>query len=199
MNCFKSKKKPTDQNPESKILKHEILLQIPGCRVHLMDEGEAIELANGDLTLANVLDEGVCVAAVVKVGEELQWPLTKDEPVVKIDGLNYLFSLPMRDEEPLSYGVSFVEESRLGLFDGYLKEHCCFSSLKSNNNNNKEVNWKEFAPRIEDYNNVLARAIAGGTGQIVKGIFMCSNAYTNQVFISLIYKKFKKVHMVLVM
>ncbi|KAM7509593.1 hypothetical protein LguiA_020046 [Lonicera macranthoides] len=191
MNCFKSKKKPAvslpereGQNPEPKTLKHEILLQIPGCRVHLMDEGEAIELANGDLTLSNVLDEGVCVAAVVKVGEDLQWPLTKDEPVVKIDGLNYLFSLPMRDEEPLSYGVSFVEESRLGLFDGYLKEHCCFSSLKSNHNNrsnNKEVNWKEFAPRIEDYNNVLARAIAGGTGQIVKGIFMCSNAYTNQV------------------
>jgi len=27
----------------------------------------------------------------------------------------------------------------------------------------------------------LARAIAGGTGQIIRGIFICSNAYTNQV------------------
>jgi hypothetical protein len=189
MTCFKSKKKPKmpssqpDQNPKPKTLKHEILLRIPGCKVHLMEEGEAIELANGEMTLVTVIDDGVLVAAVVKVGEDLQWPLTKDEPVVKIDGLNYLFSLPMRDGDPLSYGVSFVKESRLDSFDGYLKEHSCFSSLKNNSkrNNNNEINWKEFAPRIEDYNNFLARAIAGGTGQIVKGIFMCSNAYTNQL------------------
>ncbi|KAE9464487.1 hypothetical protein C3L33_03601, partial [Rhododendron williamsianum] len=38
-------------------------------------------------------------------GDELQWPLTNDEPVVKLDALHYLFSLPMTDgEEPLSYG-----------------------------------------------------------------------------------------------
>ncbi|GFY80847.1 senescence/dehydration-associated protein-like protein [Actinidia rufa] len=45
----------------------------------------------------------------------------------------------------------------------------------------EDVNWREFAPVIEDYNNFLAKAIAGGTGQIVKGIFKCSNAYTNQM------------------
>ena len=39
----------------------------------------------------------------------------------------------------------------------------------------------EYAPAIQDYNNFLAKAIAGGTGQFVKGIFKCSNAYTSQV------------------
>ncbi|CAL5428380.1 unnamed protein product [Camellia sinensis] len=48
---------------------------------------------------------------------------------------------------------------------------------------NKDVNWKEYAPAIQDYNNFLAKAIAGGTGQIVKVIFKCSNAYTNQVYL----------------
>ncbi|CAL5354856.1 unnamed protein product [Camellia sinensis] len=48
---------------------------------------------------------------------------------------------------------------------------------------NKDVNWKEYAPAIQDYNNFLAKAIAGGTGHIVKVIFKCSNAYTNQVYL----------------
>ncbi|KAL1363501.1 hypothetical protein AAHE18_03G153300 [Arachis hypogaea] len=59
-------------------------------------------------------------------------------------------------------------------------EHCCFSGLKLSKNNN-DLDWREFAPRVDDYNHFLAKAIAGGTGQIVKGIFICSNAYTNKV------------------
>ena len=43
------------------------------------------------------------------------------------------------------------------------------------------MNWIEYAPAIADYNNFLSKAIAGGTGQFVKGIFKCSNAYSNQV------------------
>lgn len=119
---------------------------------------------------------------------DLQWPLTKDEPVVKLDSFHYLFSLPMKDGNPLSYGVTFSwgqgqygsSSSSLGsTLDSFLKEHSCFSGAASTGN--KHVDWKEYAPRIEDYNNVLAKAIAGGTGQIVKGIFKCSNAYTSQV------------------
>ncbi|KAK6151845.1 hypothetical protein DH2020_014480 [Rehmannia glutinosa] len=211
MKCFKPKKSrtqysppktsppPPDQQtqleiiPENKNVKHEILLRIPECRVHLMDEGEALELAAGDFQVFRVSDENISLATTIKVGDELQWPLTKDEPVVKLDATHYLFSLPMKDDKPLSYGVAFSDKNNnnvanhLGLLDLFLKENTLFTSCgfsSSSSRRRKEdiiINWKEFAPVVDDYNSVLAKAIAGGTGQIVKGIFKCTNAYTNQV------------------
>lgn len=147
-----------------------------------MEQGEAVELAAGEFTLVRISDENLSLVTIVKVGEDLQWPLTKDEPVVKVDALHYLFSLPMKDVETLSYGVTFSEQSEgssLGSLDSFLEEHACFSCPVSSKN--KNTDWKEFAPRIDDYNSMLGRAIAGGTGQIVRGIFVCSNAYINQV------------------
>ncbi|XP_031744067.1 senescence/dehydration-associated protein At4g35985, chloroplastic isoform X2 [Cucumis sativus] len=174
------------RNPDPEQLKQEILLQIQGCRVHLMDGGEALELANGEFKLERILENEVSLATIVKVGDDLQWPLTKDEPVVKLNSLNYLFSLPMRDGDPLSYGVTFLEQnsSSLNWLDSFLKDNSCFSSSSSslcNANNKSMINWKEYAPKIDDYNNILAKAIAEGTGQIVQGIFKCSNSYANQV------------------
>ncbi|KAL8037676.1 hypothetical protein ABFS82_11G053800 [Erythranthe guttata] len=208
MNCCKKSKTlsppktpPTNEEqyqeiPENKNVKHDTLLTIPGCKVHLMDGGEALEIAAGDFELFRLFDGSISLATAVKVGGELQWPLTKDEPVVKLDESHYLFSLPMNDGKPLSYGVSFSE--RIGSdaaaqttgtnkLDSFLEEHSLFttscpnSSSRINGNENVVINWKEFAPVVDDYNSVLAKAIAGGTGQIVKGIFKCSNAYTNQV------------------
>ncbi|KAL9829588.1 putative senescence/spartin-associated [Arabidopsis thaliana] len=46
---------------------------------------------------------------------------------------------------------------------------------------NDEIDWKEFAPKTEEYKSVVAKAIAGGTGHIIKGIFTCSNAYSKKV------------------
>lgn len=200
MNCFKSKKSsnslpptrissPTVLNPsmhstpELKNVKHEVLLRIPGCKVYLMDEGEALELSNGDFTLFRISDGNVSIATTIKVGDDTQWPLTKDEPVVKLDDLHYLFSLPMKNSKPLSYGVTFSEQNvgSLKLLDTFLIEHSCFSASKLSTSGNRDVDWREFAPRINDYNSVLAKAIAGGTGHIVRGIFILSNAYTNQV------------------
>lgn len=177
-----SPEKPDQEDQLPRNVIHETLLRIPGCKVHLMEEGEAVELANGDFSLLRLSEENVVLATTVKVGDELQWPLTNDEPVVKIDALHYLFSLPMKDgEEPLSYGVSLPGGGgSLASLDSFLKEHSCFS-CSSDSNRNKGVNWKEYAPAVGDYNNFLAKTIAGGTGQIVKGIFKCSNSYTNQV------------------
>ncbi|KAL5572553.1 hypothetical protein UlMin_022150 [Ulmus minor] len=189
--CFSSSKTPSTmksssfeavrENPEPKNIRHEIILQIPESRVHLMDDGQAIELANGQFTITRILDENVSLATIIKVGEDLQWPLTKDEPVLKLDALSYLFSLPINDGEALSYGVSFsgYYSGSLSELDSFLKENSCFSGVNVNRSNG--VDWKEFAPRVENYNNFLAKAIVGGTGQIVKGIFKCSNAYANQV------------------
>lgn len=183
-------------NPEiPKNIRHEILLQIPVCRVHLVEAGEALELANGDFKLTRISDDDISLATIIRVGDDLTWPLTKDEPVVKVDSLSYLFSLPMKDgDPPLSYGVSFPEQygSVLSSLDSFLKENSCFSGLTmaATATKSKGIDWKEFAPRVENYNNFLAKAIAGGTGQIVKGIFKLSNAYANQVYLKFCYVNF---------
>jgi len=36
---------------------------------------------------------------------------------------------------------------------------------------NQRVFWTEMAPNVDDYGNSLAKAIASGTGQIIRGIF----------------------------
>ncbi|XP_057967375.1 senescence/dehydration-associated protein At4g35985, chloroplastic-like [Malania oleifera] len=171
-------------NPELNNQKHLVLLQIPGCTLYLIETGEAVELARGDFKFIRLSENDVLLANIIQIGDDLLWPLTKDEPVVKVDSHHYLFSLLMdqKDGEPLSYGVSFSGESggSLSSLDSLLKEHCCFS-ISSSSTEDRGLDWREFAPRIEAYNGVLAKAIAEGTGQIVKGIFMCSNLYAKQV------------------
>lgn len=36
---------------------------------------------------------------------------------------------------------------------------------------NQKVFWTEMAPNVDDYSNCVAKAIASGTGQIIRGIF----------------------------
>jgi hypothetical protein len=43
--------------------------------------------------------------AVVRLTKDLAWPLARDEPVVKLDRLCYLFTLPDKDGTLLNYGV----------------------------------------------------------------------------------------------
>ncbi|KAK1313810.1 hypothetical protein QJS10_CPA06g00844 [Acorus calamus] len=197
MSCFKSRTssppKP-HQNPTTTTTTHkeETLLRIPGAALHLMEGGEAAELARGDLVLLRFTDGGLPLATIARVGG-VQWPLTKDEPVVKLDALHYLFTLKDDGggEDFLNYGVSFtgVDEAGVASLDEFLKENTCFSTPKTGvaassssvKPSSGDGYWKEHAPRVEDYNGVLARAIAGGTGQIVKGIFKCGSLYVNQV------------------
>ncbi|KFK22625.1 hypothetical protein AALP_AAs50448U000300 [Arabis alpina] len=207
MSCFRSKTSRTETPPQfsyeqqqqeqdamyssQRTVREEVLLQIQGCRATLINGSEAVELAVGDFELVQVSDNGVALAMVVRIGNDLQWPVIKDEPVVKLDSRDYLFTLPVQDGEPLSYGVTFTGDQNdvvlinsLELVDDFLRENSCFSSSSassSSRGNANGIDWKDFAPKIEDYNNIVAKAISGGTGQIIRGMFKCSNAYTNQV------------------
>lgn len=129
---------------------------------------------------------------MVRVGRDLGWPLAKDEPVVKLDRLHYLFTLPDKDGSFLNYGVSFAaataDAALLASLDAFLKSNACFSTPSKGSSQSSSAAaaspdgyWNGFAPRIESYNGVLAKAIGAGTGHLVKGIFMCSEAYASQV------------------
>ncbi|KAJ6843230.1 senescence/dehydration-associated protein-like isoform X1, chloroplastic [Iris pallida] len=190
MGCCQQPRTSSPKRPDVKHRREDVLLRIPGASVFLTGDGEAVELAKGDLSILRITDEGVPLATVVKVGTNLQWPLTKDEPVIKLDEVHYLFTLPDNDGSFLNYGVTFAAGSNyLDNLDLLLEENACLSTPSKTTNysrapsssNSYEVYWKDYAPKIDDYNNVLVKAIAGGTGEIVKGIFICSNAYASQV------------------
>ncbi|KAJ1254865.1 hypothetical protein BS78_03G260500 [Paspalum vaginatum] len=185
-------------------IREETLLRVPGASVHLMAGSDGpVELARGDLAVVRLTKDDVAVATAVRVGRDLGWPLARDEPVVKLDRLHYLFTLPDKDGTFLNYGVSFdaaaADAAALASLDGILRSNACFSApssgavvpskTKSSSRrppqqpaaSSSDGYWNDFAPRMEGYNGVLAKAIAAGTGQLVKGIFMCSEAYASQV------------------
>ncbi|WVZ69000.1 hypothetical protein U9M48_017864 [Paspalum notatum var. saurae] len=187
-------------------IREETLLRVPGASVHLMAGSDGpVELARGDLALVRLTKDDVAVATAVRVGRDLGWPLARDEPVVKLDRLHYLFTLPADKDDGtfLNYGVSFdaaaTDAAALASLDGILRSNACFSApssgavvpSKSSSSSRRPPQqpaasspdgyWNHFAPRMEGYNGVLAKAIAAGTGQLVKGIFMCSEAYASQV------------------
>nr|AWA44772.1 hypothetical protein SS03A17_000003 [Saccharum spontaneum] len=182
----------------------ETLLRVPGASVHLMAGSDGpVELGCGDLAVVRLTKDDVAVATAVRVGKDLGWPLARDEPVVKLDRLHYLFTLPDKDGTFLNYGVSFNAnaaadaDAALASLDGLLRSSACFSAPSHAVVPSKSSRpppppqqqrpvasdgyWNEFAPRMEGYNGVLAKAIAAGTGQLVKGIFKCSEAYASQV------------------
>ncbi|CAO2194549.1 unnamed protein product [Urochloa humidicola] len=196
-------------------IREETLLRVPGASVHLVTPGSdapPVELARGDLAVVRITKDDVAVATAVRVGRDLGWPLARDEPVVRLDRLHYLFTLPdSSDGTFLNYGVSFDAgaDAALASLDGFLRSNACFSAPSSSSSPapafaswkwkssrpptqqqqqqpaaaaaSPDAYWNEFAPRMEGYNGVLAKAIAAGTGQLVKGIFMCSEAYASQV------------------
>ncbi|CAN8258537.1 unnamed protein product [Cochlearia groenlandica] len=102
----------TQQNPSN--AKQEVLLQIPDCKVHLVDETNPLELASGEFKLVKLSENGQTLAMTVMVGHDFQCAVVKDEP-------------------------------------------------------------------HEEYKSVVAKAIAGGTGHIIKGIFTCSNSYSKKI------------------
>ncbi|KAK4710117.1 hypothetical protein R3W88_004630 [Solanum pinnatisectum] len=92
----------------------ETLLVIPSSILHLIDKHYSIELATGDLFLHRLRQGNNIVALLVSVGNEIQWSLTKDLTVVKLDDSHYFFSFqaPKDDEsdkqsdnDSLNYGL----------------------------------------------------------------------------------------------
>jgi spartin len=123
----------------------DVLVNLRGAMVHLVDDQESPLLAEGEFSVVRIEQEGNGIVAIVRVGERLQWPLTKDEPAVKLDSSHYFFTIrvPRRvddmdretagggSQECLTYGVTFTgvgQERQLRELDGILEQYCGFST-----------------------------------------------------------------------
>ena len=76
----------------------DISIRIPGALVHLIDKQDSMELASGDFMLVRLVQGGNVVAVFVGVGDDIQWPLAKDEATIKLGACDYFFSLSVPNE-----------------------------------------------------------------------------------------------------
>ncbi|OMO74477.1 Senescence/spartin-associated [Corchorus capsularis] len=120
-----------------------VLLKVPGAIVHLIERETSVELACGELCIVSLLQGDNIVAVFARVGDEIQWPLAKDEPVVKLDTSHYFFTLRVPSngsfeegkdskgtEEVLNYGLTIAAKGQEGLLkelDRVLETYSCFS------------------------------------------------------------------------
>lgn len=115
----------------------ETLIKVPGAMLHLIDQSYSVELACGDLTIVRLVQDGNVVAVLASVGDEIQWPLTKDQAAVKIDDSHYFFSLSLPpqpestpDSDLLNYGLTIASKGQKKLLkelDGILQAYSLFS------------------------------------------------------------------------
>lgn len=134
----------------------ETLVKIRGAMVHLVDDQESPLLGEGSFSVVRIEQEGNGIVAFVRVGDNLRWPLTKDEPVVKLDSTHYFFTIRVprtvdemdketasgKGNETLSYGVTFSvsgQEHQLRELDSLLERYSNFSIPQLVQRDNEQI------------------------------------------------------------
>ncbi|KAK4258491.1 hypothetical protein QN277_004934 [Acacia crassicarpa] len=133
------------QNQNTAQSSEDVLIRVPGVILHLIEKDNSVQLASGDLTIVTLTQNGNVVAALARIGDQIQWPLAKDEAAVKLDESHYFFTLrvPAGENEHdtgsgngfdlLNYGLTIAAKGQEGLlkeFDRVLESYSCFSVQK---------------------------------------------------------------------
>jgi len=239
--------------------REECLVTVPNAIVHLVDENQSPHLATGHFSIIRIAQKGNGIVVLVRVGENLHWPLMKDEPTVKLDPTHYFFTIAVPSEldseseqnmETLNYGVTFPDakkhENEMKQLDEILTQYSFFSSPtlvqgdealaqktkdlsldkdtsvtsreianldnKQQQHGGKVVSsdvlssdgkqvvateenqaefWTTMAPNVEDYGSSAARAIATGSGHVIRGIFWVRDSTVTRLESGTIYLKSK--------
>ncbi|KVH96028.1 protein EARLY-RESPONSIVE TO DEHYDRATION 7, chloroplastic-like [Cynara cardunculus var. scolymus] len=182
----------------------EVVVKIPGSIIHLIDKQQSIELASGVLEIIRLRQGNSVVAVLARVGDAIQWPLAKDEAAVKLDTSHYFFTLRVpsdiksdsESDNLLNYGLTVTGkglEKVLQEFDLILEEYSAFSvkeversvAVAVENGGSTEAKaaayWTTLAPNVEDYSGSVARMIASGSGQLIKGILWCGDVTVDRL------------------
>ncbi|XP_057769262.1 protein EARLY-RESPONSIVE TO DEHYDRATION 7, chloroplastic-like isoform X2 [Salvia miltiorrhiza] len=196
----------------------QVLVTIPGAIVHLIDKHRSVELASGDFEVVQLLQGGNAVAALARIGEEIQWPLARDEAAVKLDDSHYFFSLRVpasadggNGDDLLNYGLTIAakgQEGKVRELDAVLEKFSAFkveeaaagveqgwwgavtrgvSPEEMKGEKKEEVEksatayWTTLAPNVEEYSGSVAKMIAAGSGQLVRGILWCGDVTVDRL------------------
>jgi spartin len=189
----------------------EEIVRIPGAILHLIDRHYSVELASGEFSVMRLRQGGNVVAVLARVGDEIQWPLAKDETAVKLDASHYFFSLRASagggdddGDEILNYGLTIASKGKERLvreLDSVLESYSCFSVQKVSPEvegtaaaavatcpaemkvaeGKSAAYWTTLAPNVEDYSGTAAKMIAAGSGHVVRGILWCGDVTVDRL------------------
>ncbi|PQQ14402.1 uncharacterized protein Pyn_20031 [Prunus yedoensis var. nudiflora] len=203
-NLFPEDDAVSNRNTQSS---EELLVKIPGAIVHLIEKDSSIELATGELTIVSLRQNGNIVAVLARVGDQIQWPLARDEAAVKLDQAHYFFTLrvpangsPKRDEIDeqthqegqfvlLNYGLTFASSKgqevvfRRRGWRGWGIGRFWIGSVGRDTCQEERAAayWTTLAPNVEDYSGKCARLIAAGSGQVIRGILWCGDVTVDRL------------------
>jgi len=100
------------------------LVKIAGAQLCLIDGEESVLMQCGDFSLRLLKQAHSPLAAVVAAVGEVQWPVGKDAPVLKVWNRRYTFALP-----GLVYGILFpndTPEHVIEQLEGVMDQFCTF-------------------------------------------------------------------------
>ncbi|KAJ8451928.1 hypothetical protein Cgig2_007411 [Carnegiea gigantea] len=122
----------------------ETLIAVPGAIAHLIDKKYSVELGLGDFSVVRLRQGENVIAVLARISDEVQWPLMKDEVIVKVDDSHYFFSFPGNEGEVelLNYGLSFASKGQEGLLkelDGVFERYENFSVRKVSEQSKREL------------------------------------------------------------
>ncbi|PWA61961.1 hypothetical protein CTI12_AA370420 [Artemisia annua] len=133
---------PSENSSQKSESFEELIISVPGAYLHLIDKHLSVELASGDFSIIQLRQGNNVVAILARLGETIQWPLTKDEACVKLDYSHYFFSICApkeneKDSDMLNYGLTFAskgQEKVLKEMDEFLDHYTSFSVQKVDEN-----------------------------------------------------------------
>ncbi|XP_028775257.1 protein EARLY-RESPONSIVE TO DEHYDRATION 7, chloroplastic-like [Neltuma alba] len=121
----------------------EVLLNIPGAVLNLIDQQYSVILGSGDFTVIRLCQGGSAVAVLARVADKIQWSLSKETAAVKVDDSHYFFSFFFPDQNDkgevcqgdvtsyvLSYGLTIAskgQEALLKELDAIFENYSNFS------------------------------------------------------------------------
>ncbi|KAG5019580.1 hypothetical protein JHK87_015435 [Glycine soja] len=130
----------TTRRPSSAPLEatKEALFLIPSAILNLIDKDYSVELVCGNFSVIRLRQGDNVVTMYACVADEIQWPLTKDVTIVKVDDSHYFFSFHVpkgsdpdeEEEDMLSYDLTIASKGHEGLLKelSAILENCsCFS------------------------------------------------------------------------
>lgn len=102
------------------------LTNIRGVQLYLIDGEESVLMTSGEFSLKLLKQTHSPLAVVVASVGEVQWPVGKDAPVLKVSNRRYTFALP-----GLVYGMFVPDSTQLGALqhlESILAEYSTFET-----------------------------------------------------------------------
>jgi len=127
------------EEPKTTQAMENVLVTVPGAILHLIEKDSSVHLASGDLNISSLGEGDKVVAVLARVGDKVQWPLTKDVAAVKLDESHYFFTVQVPQKqaengfEVLNYGLTVAakgQERVLKELDEVLEKYSFLSKEK---------------------------------------------------------------------